>query len=416
MSATVSEPSRVLPVSGAYDVVVVGGGIAGIAAALAAARSGVSVALLERYCALGGLATLGNVITYLPLCDGNGRQVLSGIAEELLKRSIAQTKTRAPAAHFDTFPAMWLPDGDAEARKKHRYQADFNPDAAILDFEEVLVREGVEIFYDTRFSAVLRDGARITHVLIENKDGRTALACGAVVDASGDADVCFAAGEKTESLDSNVLCGWYYTLRDGADFRLRYLSRRFTEDASRDGAEGPFFRGDRARDVTRQILGSRDLLRESLAKLRAAEPDADIQPMHIPTYPTFRMTRRLVGAHSVTRADDHRWFDDAVCLANDWRRRGPVWAVPLSALAGVANENLAACGRCMSVDTTAWDALRVIPVCGATGEAAGVAAALGVKTNRGNLRDLSPAGVASELRARGNLLDKTLVETAPSAN
>ncbi len=71
--STVEEPARILPVAAAYDVVVAGGGIAGVAAAVAAARCGVSVCLLDKACALGGLATLGNVIVWLPLCDGRGR-------------------------------------------------------------------------------------------------------------------------------------------------------------------------------------------------------------------------------------------------------------------------------------------------------------------------------------------------------
>jgi len=69
----ITEPSRKIPVEASYDVAVVGGGIAGVAAALAAAREGVEVVLLERTFGLGGLATLGNVIMYLPLCDGMGR-------------------------------------------------------------------------------------------------------------------------------------------------------------------------------------------------------------------------------------------------------------------------------------------------------------------------------------------------------
>ena len=77
-----------IPVRKGYDVVVLGGGIAGVAAAVAAKRSGRSVLIIEKSCMLGGLATLGLVAIYLPLCDGSGRQVSAGIAEELLHLSI----------------------------------------------------------------------------------------------------------------------------------------------------------------------------------------------------------------------------------------------------------------------------------------------------------------------------------------
>jgi flavin-dependent dehydrogenase len=75
-------------VCGKYDVVVAGGGIAGVAAALAAARNGAKTLLLEKQVVLGGLATAGHIVIYLPLCDGMGNKVIGGIAEELLWESI----------------------------------------------------------------------------------------------------------------------------------------------------------------------------------------------------------------------------------------------------------------------------------------------------------------------------------------
>ena len=79
-----------IPLSPSVDVVVAGGGIAGISAALAAARSGAKVLLIEKQCILGGLATAGLVTIYLPLCDGRGNQMSHGIAEELFHLSISQ--------------------------------------------------------------------------------------------------------------------------------------------------------------------------------------------------------------------------------------------------------------------------------------------------------------------------------------
>src|SRR5512145_2221418 len=80
--------SNQIPIAGKYDVIVAGGGIAGVAAALAARRSGCRVLLIEKSVMLGGLATLGFIAYYLPLCDGRGKKVSGGIAEELLHLSI----------------------------------------------------------------------------------------------------------------------------------------------------------------------------------------------------------------------------------------------------------------------------------------------------------------------------------------
>ena len=82
------ESAREIPVIGEYEAVVAGGGIAGIPAAAAAARNGARVLLIEREYALGGMATLGLVTIFLPLCDGRGNQLVAGLGEELLRLSI----------------------------------------------------------------------------------------------------------------------------------------------------------------------------------------------------------------------------------------------------------------------------------------------------------------------------------------
>ena len=86
--AVLLEPGREVHIAATVDVAVAGGGIAGVAAALAAARTGAQTLLLEKECALGGLATLGLIVMYLPLCDGYGHQVIGGIGEELLRKSV----------------------------------------------------------------------------------------------------------------------------------------------------------------------------------------------------------------------------------------------------------------------------------------------------------------------------------------
>ena len=407
--AAIQEPARTVPVWSAYDVIVVGGGIAGVAAAVAAARNGASVCLLEKEGALGGLATLGLVTVWLPLCDGRGHQVIGGLPEELLQLSVADLREDNATARFRGIPACWLPSGDPDQRRQTRYAVSFNPTSYLLALEELVLREGVTLLYDTRVCAVRRTRDRISHVIVETKAGRGALACCAVVDATGDADVCHLAGEATESLDTNVLAGWFYHLQQDG-LHLNPLTHRYDATGQRDGAEGPFFRGDDPVHVTRQILGSRGMIRQRLEELRQRHPEDDVQPVLVPTIACFRMTRRLVGSFSLAAEHVHTWFDDAVGLTGDWRQRGPVYAIPWRSLRGVHNRNLLTAGRCISVDSTAWDVLRVIPPCAVTGTAAGTGAAMAAITSDGDLTRLPVAALQRRLTEQGGLLDRGLVE------
>lgn len=407
--AAVVEPAREIPVAGAYDVVVVGGGMAGVGAAISAARNGASVCLIERTCSLGGLATIGNVIVWLVLCDGNGRQVTAGLAEELLKLSVADLKKDIPGAGFMGIPPRWRPGADPEAEKNARYLTMFNPSSYLLALEEVVVKAGVEILYDTRLCNVLVDGRRVSHLIVENKSGRSALACRTVVDASGDADVCYLAGEETESLSSNVLAGWFYYLTDDG-LNVVKMSNKFSPYAVREGAVGPFFRGDDAKEVTAQVLGSREMMRNRMAELRERHPDQDPQLLTPPSIPCFRMTRRLVASFSLGERHKHEWFDDAIGITGDWRRRGPVYAVPWRTLLGVRTTNLTAVGRCMSTDTTAWDVTRGISACVLTGEAAGTASAMAVAAYDADLSRLPVGELQARLIEQGALLNPELVE------
>ena len=406
--SVIHEPSRDIFVSGQYDVVVVGGGMAGVAAAVAAARNEARVCLIERYCGLGGLATLGNVTIWLPLCDGMGNQVIAGLGEELLKLSVADLRQEYPGARFTGLPVCWQPGGDREERPRTRYRVEFNPASYMLALEELVADAGVKLLYDTRLCSVRRDGTRVSHVIVESKSGRSALACSSVVDTSGDADLCFAAGEETTSLDSNVLSGWFYTLMAG-ELELHQLSNRYCPEAGAENAQGPFFRGDHVEEVTAHILQTRMLIRERLRELRATHPTHDVQLLMPPATACLRMTRRLVARFTLAAEHMHRWFDDAIGLTGDWRRRGPVYAIPFRCLRGVKTSNLLVAGRCISVDNSAWDALRAIPPCVVTGEAAGTAAALAAAQTDGDVSALDYDVLRDRLLAQGVLLDRERV-------
>jgi len=208
-----------------------------------------------------------------------------------------------------------------------------------------------------------------------------------------------------------VLAGWFYTLASGK-LTLHKLTRAYDTAGTTENAEGPFFRGDDAAEVSAHIVESRDLVRERLAVLRADRPDQDLQPVAPATIACHRMTRRLVAAVSLTEQDAHRWFDDTIGLSGDWHRPGPVYAIPLRALCGVRHPNLLTVGRCISAQGRAWEALRAIAPCVVSGEAAGTAAALAAKEGEGNVSELDISALQDELRRQRVLLDRDLVTAA----
>ena len=408
---TIKEAARAIPVCGEYDVVVAGGGIAGVAAAVAAAREGASVCLLEKQIGLGGLATLGIVTCWLPICDGAGRQVIGGIGEELLRLSVEGMKAENNCASFHGIPACWEKGGDLKERKEKRFMTSFNPGLYALRLERWILDAGVHLLYDTVVCDVRRSRGKVTHVIVENKSGRRAIACGAVVDATGDADICHFAGEETETSRANVAAAWFYYLKDGVA-HISMTSNAFHDKLDPTMLSCRHYDGTDAEQVTQQVVESHELVLRDSATYAAQNPEAVVEPFYLPSIPCFRATRRLVGEQSMLESDMHKWFDDTVGLTGDWRRRGPVFAITMRMLRGVANANLLAAGRCYSMDTSTWDCGRVIPTCAITGEAAGRAAAVAVMKHRGNVRAIGIKAFQAKMRRNGNLLSPELVAKA----
>ncbi len=385
------EPQRTTPVAGDYDVVVVGGGIAGVAAAVAAARNDARTCLIEKENALGGLATLGLVVIYLPLCDGRGNQVIAGLGEELLKLSLKY----GPGS----IPECWTEDLPPARRKKKRYRVRFNPASFLLALEEFVLDNGVSLIYDSRYCAVKTGAAgEIESVIIENKSGRTAINCGVVVDASGDADVASDAGEPTVSLDTNRRSGWFYSC-DGKENTLHQLHDPLYSDLP---AGIRTFAGDNWRDVTQMNIASRKLILKALKDENAFESGK--YPLLVPVIPQLRMTRRISAGFELDEDHSHTMFPDAVGLTGDWRRSGPVFSIPYRCLRGEKTPNLLTAGRCISVTDRMWDITRAIPACAVTGQAAGAAAALAVEGETG-VREIDISRMQNRLKKQDVILD-----------
>ncbi len=365
------------PIRGSYEVVVVGGGIAGIAAALAAARTGARVLLIEREYLLGGLATAGLVTIYLPLCDGRGHQVSFGLAEELFRLSILH------GAEAD-YPRAWLENGSEKERAEgQRFEVRYNPHLFALEAERLLRREGVRILYGTSLCGVRttdKNGKKIDALIVENKSGRYAVeVTKSVVDASGDADVCKLSGAETAVFaQENVLAAWHYFIKDGAP-QLRTLGACDVPDSQKNGSEAPplisrRFTGLDGEELSEQTEASHERIHADILERLKNNPEQ--VPITLPTIPQIRMTRRIVGAYVMDDSEMFKEFSDAVGVFSDWRKRGPVYELPFSTLYGHDIDNLVCAGRCISVTDAMWDITRVIPVCAVSGEAAGTAAAL----------------------------------------
>jgi len=413
MKPTIFEPGRTLPVEITCDVAVTGGGIAGVSAALAAARQGVRVVLIEKEFGLGGLATLGHVVKYLPLCDGHGKQVMGGIAEELLHLSVEELRGPLLPAGFIPVPECWKKGGDPADRENRRLATSFNPYAFQMAMERVVEEAGITLLYDTRLCQVLKNGEEISHLIVENKSGRMAIEAAVFIDASGDADVAFHAGCAIEQYPHNVLASWYYELQDGK-LRLMAFSNRYDKE-HRGGSEavGPFHDGTDFRQITRQVLDSRKLLIERLRQKQEKSPEAPLYPFALPSIPDLRITRRLHNRFSLGECHRHGWMEDAIGITGDWRRRGPIYPIPLRSIHADDCPNLFVAGRCISSDQTVIDVTRAIGTCAVTGEAAGVAAGMIVSERITDRRHLPVARLQKKLREAGALIHPELVKAHP---
>jgi len=391
---TINEPSKKIEVIDNVDIIVVGGGVAGVAAAIAASGNDVKVCIIEKENCLGGLATLGLVAYYMPLCDGKGHKVIGGLGEELLRRSIKYGPGK--------IPDCWKGKSSIKERIKNRYKLYFNPASFMISLEELVLENNIKLYYDTRFCDVVLENNEIKAILIENKSGRCAILGKNIIDASGDADVCYKAGENVVSLRNNRKSGWFFSY-DNSRMELHMLNDPLYEKLP---SCIKTFSGDNWQDVSEISIQGRKMILKEILKLR--ESNKDIYPVLIPTIPQLRMTRRLKGNFELDEKDDKKFYRDSIGMTGDWRMPGPIYYIPFRCLVGNKLKNLITAGRCISVTNSAWDIIRAIPACAVTGEAAGTAALLSIKNNR-DLYDINIITLQKKLKKRNVIIEKEFV-------
>ena len=355
-----------------YDIAVCGGGFAGIAAALAAAREGKTVILFEKEYMLGGLGTAGLVTIYLPLCDGYGRQVSFGIAEELLKLSITYGAE-------DRYPENWLDGIGTRTEKDKRYMVQYNAQLFAILAEKLLCESGVDILYGSYVVAVDTAEGKITQLYVENKSGRMVYPVRSVVDATGDCDIAHFANAPTRTFQQgNILAAWYYYANE-TGYKLQMLGASDTPEEERNGKESkPLvarrFTGLDGKEISEMVCLSHQTTLAHWLKKRETDPSAVIST--VATIPQIRMTRKIAGEYQLSHQEMHTYFEDSIGMVSNWKKRGPVYEVPFRTLYSKQVKNLIVAGRCTSVNETLWDVMRVIPCCAVTGQAAGIAAAM----------------------------------------
>jgi len=422
LNATITEPSRYTPVYGEFDVVVVGGGPAGIMAASSAARAGCSTLLIERYGFLGGAGTAGGLSTFCGLharTYGADVRVIRGLADDLLSRLVKLDGLNAPH--------LTIADGIAA-------QA-FDISAYKIAADELVTGSGARIlFHAMAVGVVMRDGA-IDAVIIESKSGRQAVRGRFFIDASGDGDLAYWAGvpwEKAPPIDGMM----YPSLM----FRINAVDvakagpapwrtvERLMEEAEAAGthtfprkkpivrpqrnplewranltqlkrADGGAIDGTDVDELTRGELTGRQQALDAFTFIRERTPGfEDSYIVDIAPQIGIRETRRIIGPYQLTEEDvlGCADFDDTIGVNGwpveahvagtvefrwQWKERGFNQLPFRIILPGTRGDgqpvgNLYVTGRCASMTHGAQSAARVTGPCFVMGEAAGVAASM----------------------------------------
>jgi ribulose 1,5-bisphosphate synthetase/thiazole synthase len=374
---TIIEAAKELQVIREVDVLVCGGGPAGIAAGITAARNGAKTLVVERYGYLGGMVT-GSYVTYY-MGFGNGReQVIHGIAQETVDRlrevgGLTVEQDESGDCH-----------GDAEIIKS----------ISIIMLEEA----GAEILLHSWTSSAIMEGNSCKGVIIENKAGRQAILAKVVIDATADADICVSAGAETtldhhditlchnfEGIDREKVKAFRHDHAEKFDGLMEELKNSGSEviwNIPNKSAIDPWALTYAENETRKQLLKKIIFMRNNVPgyeniKISMTAPQLGV-----------RESRKIVGLYTMTEDDmlQERKFDDSIghCGAfmtsyENYDTPGLRYDIPYRILVPEKMDGLLATGRCVSATHGAINSLRLVVPCMMLGEATGAAAALALE-------------------------------------
>lgn len=420
------------------DVLVVGSGSAGATAAIAAARHGASVALVERYGFMGGTSTQVLDTFYGFYTPGEPpRKVVGGIPDRVVDALMSHN---AALIRPNTYGA-----GNGIT---------YDPEILKIVWEQLALQAGVKLLYHTLVCDVEMDGNRITGVLAVNKGGPVRLQAKTIIDASGDADVAAAAGVPFEGFKDGPIQSLTTTFRminvdtaRATQVKKDQLHKLMAEAIATEAFDLPRkegsvhitpFEGVMATNMTRVAnidpLDPVALTDAEYAGRQQALEYARFLISRVPGYEKavlsdlstqigVRESRRVQGDYRLTKADvlAARSFEDAIAQCGapiedhhsggdthwEYLPQGETYGIPYRCLIPQQTEGLLVAGRCLSAAHDAHASVRSMGQCMAMGQAAGVAAAMAATTNKGP-RNLETDALRQSLREIGAVVDQAV--------
>ncbi len=414
-----------------FDIVVVGGGVAGFCAAVAAGRLGKKTALIEDMGALGGIMTTGGN-PQIGIFFAYYQQVIAGIGWELCK-------------NLETMGFADIPDFSAVDTRKGCEQSNVKVCMPMAEAEmnRMCKEAGVELFFHSKLIDVIAENGSVKYAVIADKNGLRSFSADTFIDCTGDGDLSVLAGadhEKSDTLQPGTL-GYTFRCNNVGELDRDALQARFKQKWD----SGEILHGDHWPAYHAPIIGyfkaggcnSNHIVmdsstaegmtqaeiegREKMARmLRFAKENADISVYATAAYAAPRESRRIVCDMQMSREDflTGRLYPDSVCYgyynidihtykeneALEKAQKLPDGVVPniaYRALCVKGLDNLLVAGRCACADRETMSALRVKSSCMAMGEAAGTAAALCAE---GKVRAIDMALLKKTLRENGAIV------------
>ncbi len=378
---TIREPARDIPILATTDVLVVGGGPAGVAAAVSAGRAGADVVLTERYNHLGGLWTGGLVLPLLSTHaideSGKFKRVLYGIGGEIEQK---------------------LRDMGMAIRD---YNTIIDPEAGKYVMEEMVKEAGVRMLYHAWAGNVIVENDHIKAVLVETKSGRGAIVAKMIVDCTGDGDIYHLAGESYRTMKYEV--GLVHRLGNTHlvdKTKPGYKELNIGKSTPIEGVNwvnmttGDYQDVLDAWNLSHMQQQYRLDIWETFKKIKSTPGYEKLYVLDTASQLGTRISRLLNGEYRLTLQDSMTFksFKDVVGISGAWTtipyqgkrvpmKKRPLWQIPLRSLIPSNTQNLLVAGRCFDFEESLFQDTRIIGTCLITGHAAGAAAAIAAKNN-----------------------------------